>query len=151
MPPRRPWPGCVQSGDRYPIRALRGGTLRRLIDSRAALVAAILILATAGPAASQQPTPRDYSRPEGIAQSVRSRTFDVEHYTVDVLFDEARRSVMGKVTIRLKPFASGFRQFTLDAVDMRIASVTVDGRPQQFRSSRSALDVLLDREYPALQ
>ncbi len=118
----------------------------------AMLVSGILLASSQTTAVAQQPKlPAEHGSLEGIVHPTRSRTFDAQHYRFEVRFDETKKSVMGTTTLTLAPFASGFRQFTLDAVDMHIASVTVDGKAQQFKSSRDTLDVLLDREYPALQ
>jgi aminopeptidase N len=74
--------------------------------------------------AMQRPFPLPGARP----RYAPDRVVEVEHYTIalEVRFDERR--IEGRCAIQIKPIAEGVRHLTLDAVELEIRSVTLDGR-----------------------
>src|SRR5215210_1772558 len=74
-------------------------------------------------ATAQTVLPR--KRLEGPANLPPARTYDVLHYLIRTRFDVPNKTVIGDETITLKPLASRFNSFALDAADMRVESVTL--------------------------
>lgn len=83
-------------------------------------------------AAAQAPAPSDSALiswgplPPGTSHAERPRTYDLKHQIVRVRFDWPRHAVTGSTTLTIAPLAghTGLREITLDAVGMRITSVT---------------------------
>ena len=57
----------------------------------------------------------------------RDRRADILHVKLDVTPDFAKRTVSGTATLRFKPIAMPLEQLELDAVDLKIASITAVG------------------------
>lgn len=60
------------------------------------------------------------------------RPGQVEHIFLDLVLDIPNQSFHGTCTIHLTPVRSGVDQLSLDAVNLNIQSVQVDGNPQPF-------------------
>src|SRR5688500_11453723 len=89
-----------------------------------------------------------YRRLDGPPQWGRTRTFDVQHITVEPTLDEERRTVLGRATPTVKPLADNLTSVELDAIDLNIESVSLaGGGPLQFQSYSDRLIVRLDRPY----
>lgn len=73
----------------------------------------------------------------------RSRTYDLQNARIELRFDLAERKVMGDVTHTLAPLGDGLRELEFDSVDLKIASVTVDGKAAQFETTKTKLRVQL--------
>lgn len=86
--------------------------------------------------------------PEGPRQQRPARTYDVLHYLIRTRFDVPRKEVIGDETITLKPLASGFSSFALDASDMRIESVTLLPSNTQLRWSQPPDKLLINLDSP---
>ncbi len=105
-------------------------------------------LAVSKPATAQTVMPR--RRLEGPANFPPARTYDVLHYLIRTRFDVPEKTVIGDVTITLKPLASGFNSFALDAADMQIDSVTLSPLNvtlQWTQQPPDKLSITLDRTY----
>ncbi|HUI10055.1 MAG TPA: M1 family aminopeptidase [Bacteroidota bacterium] len=103
------------------------------------LVALLLLLASA--ASSQTLFGPDSS-------GRRNREFHALHYRLDLAFDHRGKSVRGSVAIRLTPLAGPLDSVVLDAVDMSVSSVRLEGgRPLEFRNLSPVLAIRLDRTY----
>ena len=57
----------------------------------------------------------------------RDRKADIQHVKLDVTPDFAKRTVSGTATLRFKPIALPLEKLELDAVDLKIASITATG------------------------
>ena len=57
---------------------------------------------------------------EGTKHERPPRTYDVLNYTIRTRFDVPNKAVIGDETVTLKPLASGFKSFDLDASSMKI-------------------------------
>jgi aminopeptidase N len=78
----------------------------------------------------------------------RERFFDVQHYKIEVRFDQPNRMVLGQVTITLSPLRPVLDSIVLDAVNMTIEDVRLPkGAPLRFVYDSSTLRVRLDRPY----
>jgi aminopeptidase N len=84
-----------------------------------------------------------------FAQTLRVKTYDVQHYIIRTSFDRAAQIVYGDTTIRLKPLTANFNAFTLDARNMQIESVALEDSNQtlKFVSSANDLQIALDKNY----
>lgn len=60
------------------------------------------------------------------------RPGQVEHIFLDLALDIANQTCRGTCTITITPVRDGIDRLTLDAVNLNIQSVAVDGSPQQF-------------------
>lgn len=118
-----------------------------------------LILASCGFAFSsvsfaQTPAPtatpqQSHGRLEGTVHTRPPRTFDAQHYLIRTRFDVPNKTVIGDETMTLKPLAANFNSFTLDAANMNIESVTLEGKnvPLRFTMSPDKLTINLDHAY----
>ena len=80
----------------------------------------------------------------------RSRTYDVVHYRLELGFDLAAGEVRGTTGITLTPLSWPLDSLVLDAVDMNVRSVKLDGGPPlTFHSRSTDLGILLNRQYAA--
>lgn len=77
----------------------------------------------------------------------RSRTYDLEHVKVELAFDWEKKELAGTATLRLAPINDGLERVDVDAAEMTIESVTLDGRPLPFHYSGDKLSIALDRPY----
>ncbi len=101
-------------------------------------LAAILVIA-AYSVFGQRPRP-DFNRPQ---------TFDAQHYVLRAAFDRVNKKVIGDTTVVLKPLASPFRTFDLDAVDLAFNSVTLEpeGANLQYQVSPGKITITLPKIY----
>jgi aminopeptidase N len=90
-----------------------------------------------------------YKQLEGTTHPRPARTFDVLNYTIRTRFGISDRTVIGDVTVTLKPLAAGFRSFALDASDMNVEAVTLAGANTalQWTQPPDKLSIKLDRAY----
>ncbi len=79
----------------------------------------------------------------------RSRDFDLQHLKLELAFDLPARKVLGTATLRFAPLSGDLREVTLDSSGLQIDSVTVAGRPIQFRTADNQLVLAMDRQYAA--
>ncbi|PYS53262.1 MAG: hypothetical protein DMF68_00085 [Acidobacteria bacterium] len=87
--------------------------------------------------------------PQGTLHTRAPRTFDVLNYTIRTRFDVPNRTVIGDETVTLKPLASGFKSFDLDASSMKIETVTLgdSNTMLQWTQPPDKLSIALDRAY----
>jgi aminopeptidase N len=87
--------------------------------------------------------------PPWTKQERPARTYDVLHYTIKTRFDVPGKMVAGDETIALKPLASGFKSFELDASNMKIEAVTLfeSNTMLQWKQPPDKLAITLDRAY----
>ncbi len=71
------------------------------------------------------------------------RPGQVNHICLDLVLDIPQQSFQGTCTITLTPIRPGVKQLTLDAVDLQIESVLVDGVSQPFDYDGKQLNVHL--------
>jgi len=89
-----------------------------------------------------------YKRLQGPEHRAPDRFYDVLHYRLELQFDIPNKTLQGRTTITLVPFASGFSQFWLHAAEMDIHRVSLDnGVPLRFEKQPDSLLVWLDRPY----
>jgi len=78
----------------------------------------------------------------------RNREFHALHYRLDLAFDHRGKSVAGSVGIRLTPLAGPLDSIVLDAVDMDIHAVRLEGgEPLRYLNRSPELAIHLDRTY----
>ncbi len=84
-----------------------------------------------------------------VRNSVRERTFDVQHYTIRTGFDRENKMIFGDTTVRLKPLVNKFNRIELDAAGMRFDSVQIvpDGKNVSFKVSDDKIYLTLDKSY----
>ncbi len=102
-------------------------------------VLCIFLLLPAGVAVSQTQRPA-YER---------SQNYDVQHYTLRVKPDHAKRSIEGDTTVILRPTEKGVKVVELDAVGLKFTSVKLesDDKDLTYRVLKDKVAVTLDREY----
>jgi aminopeptidase N len=81
----------------------------------------------------------------------RRQTYDAQHYTIRVSFDQAKRTVFGDVSARVRPLRDGLTEAEFDAVGLRFDSITLEatGKPLKYRAAAAKVTVTLDRAYEA--
>ncbi len=72
------------------------------------------------------------------------RPGQVEHIFLDLNLDIPNQSYTGICTITLKPITTGINRLSLDAVNLNIQSVDIDGTPQSFDYDDAKLDIRLE-------
>ncbi|MEO0408636.1 MAG: M1 family metallopeptidase, partial [Cyanobacteria bacterium P01_A01_bin.135] len=96
---------------------------------------------------------RDERRPFELAGAAPHYTPDrpgqVKHIALDLSLDIPQRRYDGRCTILLEPVREGIGQLALDAVNLTIESVTVEGMEQRFDYDGEQLQIHLD-ETPEL-
>lgn len=102
------------------------------------MAAAILFLYSQTPISAGGQTPFD-----------RPRTYDVQHYTLRVRFDRAKKIVYGDTTVSLTPLSGESKQVELDAVGLAFTSVKLNDSASQaaYKVTADKVTVTLDRTY----
>jgi len=79
----------------------------------------------------------------------RARTFDVQHYILQVSFDRTNKIVFGDAIVRLKPLTDNFNQIELDAAEMKFESVKLESETKdlQYRLAGEKIYITLDKSY----
>jgi aminopeptidase N len=79
----------------------------------------------------------------------RTRTYDVQHYTIRVRFDRAAKTVFGETSIRLKPLKVNLATIELDAVGLSYDFVRLENSNKnlQYRQDGEKLVITLDKAY----
>ncbi|HEX7574019.1 MAG TPA: M1 family metallopeptidase [Bacteroidota bacterium] len=76
-----------------------------------------------------------------------SRDYHVIHYTIEVSFDEAAKSVSGRTTTTLLPLLPDLTRLEFDAEKLSIRSVTMGKKTLGFEVRPKKFAVTLDRSY----
>ncbi|MGI8469088.1 MAG: M1 family aminopeptidase [Pyrinomonadaceae bacterium] len=86
------------------------------------------------------------------ANYIRSRNVDIKHVAIDLRFDWDKEQAYGSTVVTLAPFKDT-DHFTLDAAQMQISAVTLNGKPLKFNyaggDKDDNLEIMLDRVYKA--
>jgi aminopeptidase N len=72
------------------------------------------------------------------------RTIDVQHYRIELSFDESKRMVFGKTTITFVPFSSGFTTADFDAENLAITEASQGMKSLPFVLGPKSVTVTLD-------
>jgi aminopeptidase N len=75
----------------------------------------------------------------------RSRDYDLQHARISLRFDLDARQVIGDVTHSLSVLRDGITRLAFDSGGLKIASVSVNGKPAKFETTDAQLLVGLDR------
>ena len=80
-----------------------------------------------------------------------ARAYDVQRYIIRSSFDRPNKTFFGDVTIELKPLKDNFRQFELDAAEMKFDFVKIEpaGTNLGYKQSGEKLVISLDKNYSA--
>ncbi|HEY0710776.1 MAG TPA: M1 family metallopeptidase, partial [Polyangia bacterium] len=89
--------------------------------------------------------PRPFSPPGAPTHYLPDRAASAEHLRLEIDLDLERRSITGRATLNLRCRRDDVRAVTLDAVEMSIAEVTVDGKKTKFVYDGERLRVELDK------
>ncbi|MBD3881406.1 M1 family metallopeptidase [Phormidium tenue FACHB-886] len=88
---------------------------------------------------------RSFELPGAKPHYTPDRPGQVEHIFLDLALDIPRKSYRGTCRIRLNPVRSGIDRLTLDAVNLQIESVQIDGAAQTFEYDGEQLQVRLSQ------
>ncbi|MEW6511290.1 MAG: M1 family aminopeptidase [Bacteroidota bacterium] len=77
----------------------------------------------------------------------RSRTYDVQHYRIELSFDEEKKKVFGTTTITVVPFPDELTRLEFDAEDLDVTKVLFRGKSLKYEILPLKLAVPLDRPY----
>ncbi len=91
---------------------------------------------------------------KGTAELRPPRVFDVQHYVIRIAFNREKKTVIGDVTVRLKPLAQGLKTFSLDAGDeerFKVESITLENSNTllTYKLNDEKLQITLDKAYSA--
>jgi aminopeptidase N len=79
------------------------------------------------------------------------RPGQVEHISLDLIFDIPNKSYQGTCTLRLKPVRDGIDRLTLDAMNLQINAVQIAGVAQMFDYDGEQLEIQLQSKTTAGQ
>lgn len=94
----------------------------------------------------QNPSRRSFYLPESAPHYAPSRDFHVEHVRIELDIDFERRAIAGSCTLDVRPVREGLDRVALDACEMSVESVGVDGVPAEFDYDGERLTVRLLEE-----
>lgn len=77
------------------------------------------------------------------------RRVDILHLALDVTPDFKARTLVGTATVTFKPIATPLEELRLDAVDLRIASVTSSEKLLATKSPTASLSSPSPRRFPS--
>jgi len=79
----------------------------------------------------------------------RPRVYDVQHYTIRLSFDRAKKIVYGDTTVDLTPLSSPLTQIELDAIGMTFTSVKFasGGAELPYKTTNEKVTVTLGRAF----
>ncbi len=63
----------------------------------------------------------------------RQRTYDVQHYKIQIKFDREKKIVFGDTTISLKPLKENFKTLELDAAELKFDSVRLENENNELK------------------
>jgi aminopeptidase N len=92
--------------------------------------------------------PPAFGEPENRPHPERRSDYDVKHYAIDLALDFDERAIHGYVEVTLAPTVESLATVRLDAAEMQILAVTVDGRPASFRHAAGTLAIALPAPAP---
>ena len=72
------------------------------------------------------------------------RTYDVQHYRIELSFDESKRTLFGKTTITFVPFSYGLTTAEFDAENLAITEASQGMKPLPFALGPKSVTVTLD-------
>jgi aminopeptidase N len=89
-------------------------------------------------------------QPEGTpARYTRDRVVDVKHIRVDVRLDVKGKSIRGHTTLTVAPIADEVKTLELDAVELDVSTVTVEGRMIGYDNTGEKLILHFDKPLKA--
>ena len=74
-----------------------------------------------------------------------SRDYDLQDIRTHLSFDVEHRAVKGEVTESIAALRDGVASLTLDSIELKIESVSVDGKAARFSTTPKSLIISLDR------
>lgn len=78
----------------------------------------------------------------------RNRIYDVQHLKLELSFDQPQRRLFGTATLTISPINNGLEQVILDAVELDIKSILLNGNSATgFSAENGKLRIKLDRPY----
>lgn len=91
----------------------------------------------------------NYAQAPAVAASTRQRTFDAQHYVMRSKFDSAKKTYFGDASISVKPLSAGFKVLKLDAVALKVESVSLEpsGAKLDYQNSGKEISINLDKAY----
>src|SRR5688500_16712377 len=69
------------------------------------------------------------------------RPFDTDHVFLDLTVDMTGRRLSGVCRTTIIPRGGGLRSLSFDAVELKVARVTLDGKPVRFKNGGGKLVV----------
>ncbi|MBK9032679.1 MAG: M1 family metallopeptidase [Myxococcales bacterium] len=88
---------------------------------------------------------REFALPGTRPRFAPDRPIDVEHYRLEVTLDPAARTIAGTATITATVIAAAITEVRLDAVELEVAAVRVDGAGATFTNDGRALRIAVAR------
>ena len=76
----------------------------------------------------------------------RERTVDFESMVLKLNFEIANRKVLGEVVYQFKPIRKTIKQLLLDAPEIKVEQVLLDGKDCQYKSLEKQLEITFNQE-----
>lgn len=76
----------------------------------------------------------------------RTRTFDVQHYKIQISFDREKKQVFGDTIVSLKPLNDNFKTVELDAAGMNFESVKLENENKDLKYKTSGEKIFIELE-----
>lgn len=77
----------------------------------------------------------------------RTRTFDVQHYKIQISFDRNKKTVYGDTIVSIKPLGDNFKTVELDAAGMNFEFVKLENKDLKYKISGEKISIELDKSY----
>jgi aminopeptidase N len=83
----------------------------------------------------------EFHIPGSSRQLPPDREFHAKHIKIELRVDLERKQISGAVTTTFVPLREGLQAIHLDACEMRVAGVTLDGRPAEYEHDGRVLTI----------
>jgi len=87
---------------------------------------------------------KSFHLPESRVHYPPQRDFRTKHIRVDLAIDFERKSIDGSCTLDLEPMRRDLGRIVLDAGELDVGTVEVDGRPAEFECDNANLSVTVE-------
>ena len=91
-------------------------------------------------------TYKSFCLPESRAHFAPGRDFHTSHVKIDLVVDFAEKSISGSCTLFIEPVRKGVKRISLDACEMNVKGVEVDGTPASFEHDGKVISIALPEE-----
>jgi aminopeptidase N len=116
------------------------------ITRKIVFIAFVVSLTGAAQGAARAPAPKGDSYVD--RQYAPDRTVDILHVAIDVTPDFKARTIKGVTSIRFAPIARQLQEFSLDAMDLRVSSVSATTAIDDYSVTNEKITIMFRQPIP---